>query len=99
MASMVLFRDPVTPLQAMGYSVALGGLLYYRLGGEKIKEYVHHGSNSWADYGNRHPVLRKLIVFGCVILGIFVLISGIAPQYDGLQIQTGLKSSWAPGSH
>ncbi|KAF2102071.1 TPT-domain-containing protein [Rhizodiscina lignyota] len=93
MASMLLFHDPVTPLQAIGYSIALGGLMYYKLGGDKMKEYIHQGSNVWADYGNRHPIMRKLIVFGSVILGMFVLISGIAPRY-GTEWQT-----WTPSSH
>ncbi|KAI9932437.1 hypothetical protein MW887_008678 [Aspergillus wentii] len=36
-ASMVIFRDPVTPLQVVGYGIALGGLVYYKLG---LKEYT-----------------------------------------------------------
>ena len=38
MASMAIFGDPVAPLQYFGYSIALGGLMYYRLGGEKMKQ-------------------------------------------------------------
>lgn len=32
-ASMLLFHDPVSGLQFFGFSVALGGLVYYQLGG------------------------------------------------------------------
>ncbi|OCK74126.1 TPT-domain-containing protein [Lepidopterella palustris CBS 459.81] len=39
-ASMIIFLDPVTHLQFFGYSLALGGLVYYKLGGEKITAYI-----------------------------------------------------------
>lgn len=32
-ASMLLFHDPVSTMQFFGFSVALGGLVYYQLGG------------------------------------------------------------------
>ncbi|OJJ83255.1 uncharacterized protein ASPGLDRAFT_152043 [Aspergillus glaucus CBS 516.65] len=35
-ASMAIFRDPVTFQQFVGYSIALGGLAYYKLGAEKM---------------------------------------------------------------
>ena len=34
-ASMVIFGDPVTLQQYFGYSIALAGLVYYKLGAEK----------------------------------------------------------------
>ncbi|KAL1635396.1 hypothetical protein SLS56_001821 [Neofusicoccum ribis] len=37
-ASIAFFRDPVTLIQAEGYSVSLGGLVYYTLGVERFKE-------------------------------------------------------------
>jgi hypothetical protein len=80
-ASMVIFLDPVSGLQAFGYSIALGGLMYYKLGGEKIKGYVGEGQRSWTEYGQRHPAMKKIIVIGCIILGGFVIIGGLAPQY------------------
>jgi hypothetical protein len=80
-ASMVIFLDPVSGLQAFGYSIALGGLMYYKLGGEKIKGYVGEGQRSWTEYGQRHPAMKKIIVIGCIILGGFVIVGGLAPQY------------------
>lgn len=82
---MMIFRDPVTPLQAVGYSIALGGLVYYKLGGDKIKEYTRQGSVTWQEYGVRHPIVRRLIVFGSVLLGAFVLLNSILPDYRPLQ--------------
>lgn len=85
MASMVIFHDPVSGLQFFGYSIALGGLVYYKLGGEKLKEYVAEGQRSWADYGNRKPVMRKVLTFGIVLVTLFLLLGGLGnmfPEYD-----------------
>lgn len=88
MASILIFGDPVSPLQAFGYSIALMGLVYYKLGSDKLKEYAGQGQRAWADYGVRHPALRKLLVFGIVLFTIFVLLGGISfsgalpSQYD-----------------
>lgn len=89
---MCIFQDPVTSIQAIGYSIALGGLLYYKLGGDKIKEYTRQGSNAWQDYGVRHPIVRRLIVIGMVLLTGFVLLSGIMPTYSNFTLQ----ESWTP---
>ena len=95
-ASMLIFFDPVSPLQAFGYSIALGGLMYYKLGGDKMKGFVADGQRSWSDYGVRHPVMRKMIVVGSIMLTLFVILGGlgptIAPEYDAYakkQISTG----------
>ncbi len=33
---------------------------------------------AWADYGAKHPALRKLIVFGLALTTIFILLGGIS---------------------
>lgn len=38
--SMIVWSTTVTFLQFVGYGIALGGLVFYKLGGEKIKEHV-----------------------------------------------------------
>jgi hypothetical protein len=81
MASMVLFRDPVSLLQAFGYSIALGGLIYYKLGNDKLKEYIGGAQRSWAEFGSTRPALRKIIVFGLVLFTMFVLLGGLAPIF------------------
>lgn len=79
---MVIFHDPVSGLQAFGYSIALGGLLYYKLGGEKMKGYVAEGQRSWQEYGARQPVMRKIIIFGLIFLGLFIVLGGVAPRVN-----------------
>jgi hypothetical protein len=70
-ASMFLFRDPVTLVQAFGYSIALGGLIYYKLGGEKLKEYL----------GQTRPALRKVLVFGAAVISMFLILGSLGPRY------------------
>ncbi|ORY11833.1 triose-phosphate transporter family-domain-containing protein [Clohesyomyces aquaticus] len=80
-ASMFLFGDPVSLLQAFGYTIALCGLIYYKLGAEKLKEYFSHGGMKWAEFGSQRPAARKLIVFGAALLFIFIALAGLAPRF------------------
>jgi len=84
-ASMTVFRDPVSGLQFFGYGIALAGLLYYKLGGDKMKEVVSDSQRAWAEYGNRSPVMRKVLTFVLVLVTVFMLLGGLGnlfPQYD-----------------
>lgn len=89
MASMVIFRDPVSPLQAFGYSIALSGLVYYKLGADKLKEYLGGGGRAWSEYGAKHPAMKKLIIFG-VALSLFVLVAGGAFTFAPEEIKSRL---------
>ena len=80
-ASIMLFRDPVSGLQAFGYSIALAGLVYYKLGGQKMKDYLNQGSMAWAELGQTRPVLRKLMIFGAAAMSFFFLIGSLGPRY------------------
>lgn len=80
-ASMLLFGDPVSLLQAFGYSIALGGLIYYKLGGEKLKDYLGQGSMAWAEFGQNRPAARKLLVFAAILISFLFLIGALGPRY------------------
>ncbi|KAF2835711.1 TPT-domain-containing protein [Patellaria atrata CBS 101060] len=80
-ASMLIFRDPVSLLQAFGYSIALGGLIYYKIGADQLKSYTADAGRAWAGYGERHPAQRKLLIFGGVLISMFMLLGGLAPSY------------------
>jgi hypothetical protein len=80
-ASMTIWQTPVTGLQFFGYSIALGGLVYYKLGADKLKEYSGQANRSWAEYGNRHPAQRRAIVIGALVLGLFLFLGTLAPNY------------------
>lgn len=76
---MMIWGDPVSALQFFGYSIALGGLVYYKLGAEQLKEHFSTANRHWAEFGVQHGAVRKAVVFGAVILVLFVLLGGLAP--------------------
>jgi len=78
-ASMIIWGTQVTGLQFFGYSIALGGMVYYKLGYEAIKGYAGEAGRQWADFGNRQPVLRRVAIIALVLLTVFVLFNGLAP--------------------
>ena len=80
-ASMMIWRTQVTGLQFFGYSIALAGMIYYKLGYDALKGYAAEGGRQWAEFGAKRPALRKVIVIGAVALFIFVLLGGLAPTY------------------
>lgn len=77
----MIWGTVVTALQFIGYSIALAGLVYYKLGAEQLKGYFAEGGRQWADFGARRPVLRKIVVLISVVLTIFILLGGLAPTY------------------
>ena len=80
-ASMIIWGTPVSGLQFFGYSIALGGLLYYKLGGESIRQYASTAGRSWDEFGTNKPLTRKLVIFGCLVLTMILLLGGLAPTY------------------
>lgn len=80
-ASMVIWHTPVTFTQFFGYSIALAGLVYYKLGADKIREYAGQANRSWAEYGAKHPAQRRGIVIGAAVLVFFLLVGSMAPSY------------------
>lgn len=75
-ASMIIFRDPVTPLQFFGYSIALGGLVYYKLGGEKLKDYLGHLQMAWGGFNAKHPAMAKVSIFALVLIVLLTILTG-----------------------
>lgn len=60
-ASMLIFHDPVTGQQFFGYSLALVGLVYYKLGAEKMQSMATDARLSFADYRQKNPARTKLL--------------------------------------
>lgn len=92
-ASIAIWGTPVSALQYFGYSIALCGLVYYKLGGATIKAQFSELSRAWAEYGAKHPALRKLIVFGSIVVLLFILLGGLAPTvgYDSTYLTSVIK--------
>jgi hypothetical protein len=74
MASMAIFGDPVAPLQYFGYSIALGGLMYYRLGGEKLKQLGMDTRLAVGSFQRDSPAAAKaLTILGALAVVCWVL--------------------------
>ncbi|KAF7538900.1 hypothetical protein G7Z17_g12535 [Cylindrodendrum hubeiense] len=80
-ASMAIWGTQVTPLQFFGYSIALGGMVYYKLGYEQLKGHIMDANRQWAEFGARKPVLRKITIIVATAFVIFTLFGGLAPSY------------------
>lgn len=80
-ASMMIWGTQVTAIQFFGYSIALGGMVYYKLGYEQLKNHLMDANRQWAEFGARKPVLRKLIIIVATAFLIFTLFGGLAPSY------------------
>ncbi|KAI2631989.1 TPT-domain-containing protein [Hypoxylon sp. NC1633] len=80
-ASMLIWGTPVSSLQAFGYTIALGGMIYYKLGFDALKGYAGEAGRQWAEFGAARPALRKVAVIGAVLLFVFILFGGLAPTY------------------
>ena len=80
-ASMLIWGTEVTGLQFFGYSIALGGMVYYKLGYESLKGYAGEAGRQWAEFGNNRPVLRKISIIVLVIFTLLFLLGGVAPTY------------------
>lgn len=72
-ASLVIFHDPVTLQQYFGYSIALAGLCYYKLGAEKLQSAFTDARLSVGTIRQNHPARAKgamgIMVFGGILLG------------------------------
>lgn len=68
-ASMFIWGNPVTTLQIFGYSLALSGLLYYKLGADKIREHMRWQGSFGRSLGGRRTGIGALLIFATVGLG------------------------------
>lgn len=93
---MAIWGTRVTSLQFFGYSIALFGMVYYKLGFDQLKVYIGEGSRRWAEFGARKPILRKLSVIIFSVFVLFTLFGGLAPtyapEYDPTKLATEVSS-------
>lgn len=45
-----------------------------------LKAQLGEINRAWAEYGVRHPALRKLIIFGSALVFLVLVLGGIAPS-------------------
>lgn len=99
-ASMMIWQTPVTATQFFGYSISLVGLVYYKLGADKIREYTGQAGRVWAEYGTNHPAQRRFVIIGAGLLVFFLLMGSMAPSYAPEQVDRvkGILGGATPGS-
>ncbi|KAI9808975.1 MAG: hypothetical protein M1827_007097 [Pycnora praestabilis] len=97
-ASVLIWGTIITPLQMFGYTIALGGLIYYKLGADSLKGYLTQAHRSWSEYGAKHPAMRKMIVFGIVLIILFILLGGLAPLFAPEGTRESISNSKILGS-
>lgn len=79
-ASMMIFHDPVTPQQFFGYSIALGGLVYYKLGAEKIQTLATDVKLQVGEYRRTNPAKAKGIAISAACAIILLVLYAGAPS-------------------
>lgn len=68
-SSMLLFGDPVTGQQFVGYTIALGGLVYYKLGSETLQALAQEATLKVNDIRQNHPArLRYAIIVSAAFI-------------------------------
>jgi hypothetical protein len=95
-ASMAIYGSVVTFIQFFGYSVAIGGMVYYKLGGEKIKGHLSDGKRAWDEYGAHKPAQRKIVTLVLVLFTLFIVMGGLAPAagYDYQHVTEKTKEAY-----
>ncbi|KAI9044839.1 TPT-domain-containing protein [Aspergillus affinis] len=92
-ASMVIFLDPVTLQQFFGYSIALAGLVYYKLGAEKMRSLTTDVRLQVGEYRRDNPAKVKGLVLGVVVaVVLFVLYAG-KPSQAAAGVASGVPAT------
>lgn len=87
-ASMVIFQDPVAPLQFFGYSIALGGLVWYKLGADGVKNGLRDSQLAFAQMRQNNPARAKGLVLAAVLIGAFLVMYSFFPSLMGISPKT-----------
>ena len=85
-ASVIIWHTTIAAMQFIGYTIALGGMVYYSLGWEQIK--VHSaGATTWIqetwnspslDESRLSPLVRRLLFIGLISLITLMLVVGFS---------------------
>lgn len=78
-ASMLIFRDPVSGTQVFGYSIALGGLIYYKLGADGVKNFARDAQLQFGTMRQNHPARWKAVLGGLVLLILAAVVWSLWP--------------------
>ncbi|MBE3045617.1 hypothetical protein IMZ48_24330, partial [Candidatus Bathyarchaeota archaeon] len=71
---MLIWGTVVTPLQAFGYAIALGGIVYYKLGYTAVMGIFTDIGHHW----NRNPLVRRILFAALAFVALFFLLQGFS---------------------
>lgn len=80
-ASILIWGTVISGLQTIGYTIAIIGMLYYKLGDKELKPWIAEGGRRWAEFGATKPITRKLLVIGVTVVLFFTLVGGLGSNY------------------
>jgi hypothetical protein len=80
-ASIMIWGTPVTATQFFGYAVALSGLVYYKLGGDELKNNIAAARRAWSELGVQRPAIRHMVIIGSIFVLMLILVGGLAPSF------------------
>lgn len=96
-ASILIWGTHISLLQMFGYSIALGGLIYYKLGadmlGERYTRLRAEGYLAWQKFGNNYPVLRKATIISATVFLVFL---GLGTLYGRDDSNAGYAEDMSP---
>ncbi|SPO03887.1 related to triose phosphate/3-phosphoglycerate/phosphate translocator [Cephalotrichum gorgonifer] len=71
-ASILIWGTPISLLQVFGYSIALSGIVYYKLGYTAVRNLISDAGRQWS----RRSGLRKAVLVGVIFLGLCFWLRG-----------------------
>ena len=87
--SVIIWSTPITALQLFGYTIALGGLIYYKIGGEQVRvAYMKFAGDENSINRLRRSLWAKLVA-GALVL--FVVLSMANALSSGGEIHTSSR--------
>ncbi|KKA29703.1 hypothetical protein TD95_004169 [Thielaviopsis punctulata] len=88
--SVIIWGTPITMMQFLGYSIALGGLTVYSLGWDQIKT-IASSSAAYtrvfvSEEGRMSPLMRRSLIICMSVLVMFFLMSNMFPAESAAQV-------------
>lgn len=80
--SMLLWHTPIGQLQIAGYTISLCGLVYYCVGGEKLREYAMQAARAAAGNNSKNSSRWRIAIMAGSLLVLTMVMGGLAVGYS-----------------